>query len=334
MATRTQLKTSEGHITLSTTNQNNSTSSYLHLLPPASFDTHVHVFDPTIAPYAPNRAYTPEDAPLQSLLTFNKRISQRGSETGIVLVQPSPYKADCTVLMRCLQELKARSIPAYAIAVVDLDTITDDELGGMHGLGVRGLRLNFQADGKRLDVGSLVGTLKTAAERIARLPGWVIQLFVPGWVWDELYECISALPVCVIADHLGGLKAASKLPLHLAQSPTSQPGFASLVDLARLGKVVVKVSGLYRASDHTESCFDDTRPIIQAFANEIPEQCIWGSDWPHTGEGKDRVGKGDLSKKEPFREIDDEGLLKNVREWVGGEVWEMMVRQNPGRVFR
>lgn len=37
-------------------------------LPPASWDAHVHVFDPTRFPYAANRSYTPEPAPLSALL--------------------------------------------------------------------------------------------------------------------------------------------------------------------------------------------------------------------------------------------------------------------------
>ncbi|KAL4903849.1 hypothetical protein BDW74DRAFT_155486 [Aspergillus multicolor] len=82
------------------------------------------------------------------------------------------------------------------------------------------------------------------------------------------------------------------------------------------------------------SHFDDTRPLIETFAREIPKQCIWGSDWPHTGEGKDRLKSHDLARKEPFRVIDNHALLKNVRDWVGKEVWEKIVRDNPSRLFQ
>ncbi len=154
------------------------------------------MFDPTIGPYANNRAYTPEDAPLDRLIAFNKSISQHGSGNPIVLVQPSPYKSDCTVLLKCLQELQNQKRTAFGIAVVDLQTVKDTELGRMHELGVRGIRLNFQADGKEVDLVGLMTSIRTAAARIAHLPGWMIQLFVPGFVWDSTYQpiCASMVP--------------------------------------------------------------------------------------------------------------------------------------------
>lgn len=80
--------------------------------------------------------------------------------------------------------MRDRDIGAFGIAVVDLDTTTDGQLKDMHALGVRGIRLNFQADGKEVSTDKLVATLRQTAERIRYLPGWVIQLFVPGWTWD------------------------------------------------------------------------------------------------------------------------------------------------------
>lgn len=66
----------------------------------------------------------------------------------------------------------------------------------MHELGVRGIRLNFQADGKEVDLVGLMTSIRTAAARIAHLPGWMIQLFVPGFVWDSTYQpiCASMVP--------------------------------------------------------------------------------------------------------------------------------------------
>ncbi|KAL4923712.1 amidohydrolase 2 [Aspergillus undulatus] len=298
------------------------------LLPPSAFDTHVHVFDSRIGPYAEGRAYTPEDAPLESLLSFNTSISQQCSKCTIVLVQPSPYKTDCSVLMTCLQ-LQRQKQTTYGIAVVDLHHITDVDLEHMHSIGIRGIRLNFQADGREIDVERLAASLRNAAGRIRQMPGWMIQLFVPGWAWDALFDLVLTLPVPVIADHLGGMLGASKLSPSFTACPEVQPGFC----LARHSKVIVKLSGLYRASNRTAACYDDTRPIIQAFAREIPDQCIWGSDWPHTGDGKCRVKSRVLSVKEPFRSIDTVRILENLRGWVGDDIWMKIMIENPERVF-
>lgn len=154
------------------------------LLPRNAVDTHVHVFDPKLGPYATGRAYTPEDAPLRKLVAFNKSVSADSKNTGLVLVQPSPYKNDCSVMIQCLRILKDRNIAAFGIAVLDLDSTTDAQLTEMHALGVRGIRLNFQADRSEVSADKLVATLRQTADRIRHFPGWVIQLFVPGWSWD------------------------------------------------------------------------------------------------------------------------------------------------------
>ncbi|RAK79446.1 amidohydrolase 2 [Aspergillus fijiensis CBS 313.89] len=319
-------------MSIQSTNSQSSSSAFQTRLPQGAFDTHVHVFDPRLGPYAAGRAYTPEDAPLQELLAFNNAISGANNTT-LVLVQPSPYKTDCTVLMQCLRELRDREIPAFGIAVIDISRVTDQELQAMHDLGIRGIRLNFQADGHRVDVASLKDRVRHAAERIQHLPGWMIQMFIPVSAWDVLYDCILELPVPIIADHLGGTAGPSKLPVELRSKPMAQPGLGSLLSLARQARVIIKISGLYRMSSETSSNYGDLQSIVKMLASEVPDQLIWGSDWPHTGEGHDRVGKT-VDVKEPFREIDNQGVLRNLSAWMGPGAWQKMMVENPRRVYQ
>lgn len=157
-------------------------------LPENAFDTHVHVFDPKVGPYAAGRAYTPEDAPLEKLITFNKSLlKDETKNTALVIVQPSPYKNDCSVMMHTLQEMKYRGINAFGIAVLDLGNTTNTQLNQLHAIGIRGIRLNFQTDGKEINITKLVDALHYTADRIRCLPGWMIQLFVPGWTWDRSF---------------------------------------------------------------------------------------------------------------------------------------------------
>ncbi|KNG88382.1 hypothetical protein ANOM_003312 [Aspergillus nomiae NRRL 13137] len=280
------------------------------LLPAGAFDTHVHVFDPSLGPYAPSRAYTPEDAPLSRLIAFNEHLTQDGQVGNLVLVQPSPYKTDCRVLLKCLRDLQARNINGRAIVVIDLDDVTDHALDEMHQLGARGIRLNFQADGREVNLTELAHLLYKASRRIQHLPGWMVQLYVPVWVWDALYDSILDLPVPVIADHVGGALGRSKLPPEFQESPLSQPGFSSLTSLARQGRVIVKISGLYRCSSNAVSTYGDMKPIIESLAREVPDQLVWGSDWPHTGDGAARLKNTDIDVKEGFRSIDNLGIYE------------------------
>ncbi|KAL0936391.1 transcriptional family amidohydrolase family protein [Colletotrichum truncatum] len=305
-------------------------------LPAGSWDTHVHVFDSTIGPFASSRSYTPAQANLRQLLDFSSTLTGN-QPLNIVLVQPSPYRNDNTVLLHLLRKLRddgAKS--ARGVAVVDIDNTGDEELWSMHQLGVRGLRINMQADGKSTDVAALRSVLERTASRIRTLPGWRIQLFCAAAIWDELFETIYNLPVEVIADHVGGLYGSSKLPSKSDSSVvdcTKQPGFASLVRLAKDSKVIIKVSGLYRLSSQTDTGYDDMEPIIKTLADAVPDRLVWGSDWPHTGEGHDRLKRG-RNAIEEFREIDDKSILLNLREWVGSaDAWEKMTLINPRKLY-
>ncbi|KAK1710264.1 hypothetical protein BDP67DRAFT_522246 [Colletotrichum lupini] len=306
-------------------------------LSPDSWDTHVHVFDASIGPFAPGRSYTPARATAQQLLDFSSSLT-RATPLNIVLVQPSPYGSDNTVLLRSLKSLReGGSRIVRGIAVVDIEKISDANLMELHDAGVRGLRINKQADGKSTDLNALKDTILQTASRIQYLPGWKIQLFCAPAMWEDLYDTIVALPVQVIADHVGGMRALSKLQLNAATSslddPTKQPGFEALVKLARASKAIVKLSGFYRLSDRTESGCDDMEPIVKALVEAVPHRLVWGSDWPHTGEGKDRVNRG-LEAVEEFREIDDARIIQNLRSWVEDEkAWMGLMVQNPAGFY-
>ncbi|TDZ41195.1 2-pyrone-4,6-dicarbaxylate hydrolase [Colletotrichum trifolii] len=280
-----------------------------HVLSADAWDTHVHVFDSSIGPFAPSRAYTPAQATLDQLLSFGSSLTTH-KPGNVVLVQPSPYGSDNTVLLESLKALhNAGAHYARGIAVADINEISDDELQSMHDVGVRGLRVNTQADGRSADVEALRDVVVRTASRIRHLSGWKIQLFCAASVWD----------VEVIADHMGGLRGSSKLDdSHLHQ--TKQPGFDSLVTLAKQSKVYIKISALYRSSSRAGTGYDDLEPIVRALAEAVQDRLVWASDWPHTGEGADGAERG-RSAVESFRVIDDVRICRNLRAWTGEETW-------------
>lgn len=137
----------------------------------------------------------------------------------------------------------------------------------------------------------------------------------------------------VIADHLGGIVGLSKLSTESDGRLLAQSGLDSLISLAKRSQVIVKISGLYRMSTDTGSVYYDLKPIIQKFAQEIPGRLIWASDWPHTGEAKERKGKS-LDDKESFRKVDNREILRHLNEWMGQKAWERMMVDNPHQFFR
>lgn len=99
---------------------------------------------------------------------------------------------------------------------------------------------------------------------------------------------------------------------------TSQPGYQSLIALAKTVRLYIKISGFYRSSKLTTGGYDDLEPLIKAFVKEMPHQLIWGSDWPHTGSGNNRTEATKFLPEE-FRMVDDVAVLQNIRRWVGAD---------------
>lgn len=65
----------------------------------------------------------------------------------------------------------------------------------------------------------------------------------------------------------------------------------------------------------------------------MPDQLIWGSDWPHTGSGANRT-EAIKDVPEQFRVVDDAAVLENIRKWVGRDVWYKMTVTTPAKIYR
>lgn len=85
-------------------------------------------------------------------------------------------------------------------------------------------------------------------------------------------------------------------------------------------------------SSDTSSTYDDLQEIITLLAQEAPDSLIWGSDWPHTGDGQNR-SNGSLDVKEQFRTIDNRSVVDNIQQWVGMDVYQKMLVDNPARIY-
>jgi predicted TIM-barrel fold metal-dependent hydrolase len=101
--------------------------------------------------------------------------------------------------------------------------------------------------------------------------GWHIQMYTSLAVISGIKDLVLEAPVPVVFDHFGGAQAALGI---------DQPGFADLVELVRVGKAYVKISGAYRASKLAPD-YQDAEPLAKALIAANVDQVIWGTDWPH-----------------------------------------------------
>lgn len=311
-------------------------------LPKNSWDTHVHVFEPAQYSYSENRSYSPEVASYSALLAFNANLTAAQTPQNIVLVQPSPYGTDNSLILDLLRNhtVKEKNAtcqePGFrklrAITVFDAASVTDKQLEEWNDLGVRGFRINTEASGNQngTDYELLNARIKAAADRVQKF-NWRCQLFIGGEDWEHVKDTIERLPIKVIADHQGGMKGLSALPSN--STTTTQAGYDALLSLAKGGHIFIKISALYRSSKLTTGGYDDVKDLIKTFAEEVPDQLIWGSDWPHTVSGANRT---EVNKyiPEPFRQVDDIAAIKNIRKWVGEQLWKKITVETAERVYK
>ena len=230
--------------------------------PPGAVDAHCHVFGPgNEFPYAPERKYTPCDAPKEKLWELRDYL---GFERNVI-VQATCHGADNRALVDALQDARGR---ARGVATVKQD-VTDAELQKLNAAGVRGVRFNFV---KRLVDTTPRDTLLSIAERIKPL-GWHIVIYFEAQELPELYDFFTSLPTTVVVDHMGRPDVTK---------PVDGPEFELFIKLLRENtNFWSKVSCPERLSKSGPDGYDDVVPFARRVVESFPDRVLWGTDWPH-----------------------------------------------------
>jgi 2-pyrone-4,6-dicarboxylate lactonase len=216
------------------------------------------VFGPAAKfPYAPERRYTPEDAPKEALGALHALL---GVERA-VLVQASCHGKDNRAMLDAIADAPERR---RGVAMVD-DGFTDNDLATLDGGGVRGVRFNF--------VRHLGGTpdmevFHRVIDRIKGL-GWHVVLHMDGPDIIPLTDMMRKLPLPFVIDHMGRVEAAAG---------TQQPAFRALLELGKRENCWIKVCGSERISPPPYAA---AVPIARALVEAIPDRVLWGTDFPH-----------------------------------------------------
>jgi 2-pyrone-4,6-dicarboxylate lactonase len=244
--------------------------------PSNACDSHFHVFGPADKyAYGSDIRYKPPYEPVELYLKLARRIGF----VRYVFVQPSAYGFDNSCMLDSMRQLD----PAIRRGIIDLDetNTSDGELADLNAVGIRGIRVNISPIRK-----PEAGLAASMLPRIARLAGicrelgWHLDFLTPGWLVSELMPTLRELPVAFSVAHMG---------LFPAKDGPEQPGFQEFLKLVGDGsaRCWVKLTGIYRFSSALD--FADVKPIAQALMDKVPDQLIWGSDFPHLS-FHDRVG--------------------------------------------
>jgi predicted TIM-barrel fold metal-dependent hydrolase len=227
-------------------------------LPSGSCDAHCHVFGPGDRfPYAPDRRYTPEDAPKELLRALHDHL---GIDRAVI-VQASCHGTDNAAMLDCIASDPARY---RGVAVVD-DSFTDKDYDRLHAGGVRGVRFNFV---KHLGGAPDIGVFTRVIDRI-KDRGWHVVLHMDAPDIYQLSAMVRRLPLPAIIDHMGRVPSSGGI---------DQPPLRALLDLALLEHCWIKVSGSERIALPP---YTDAIPIAHLIVEVSPERVLWGTDFPH-----------------------------------------------------
>lgn len=269
-------------------------------LPPGAVDAHCHVFGPGDKfPYAPERKYTPCDAPKEKLFELRDFLGF----TRNVIVQATCHGHDNAALV---DALKASKEEARGVASVRPD-ISRAELDRLDIAGVRGVRFNFV---KRLVDFTPREVLTDIAQKIAPME-WHAVVYFEAQDLDELAPFFTSLPTKVVIDHMGRPDVAKGV---------DNPEFKKFVDfLDKNPNIWTKVSGAERLSLQGPP-YDDFVPFARMIVERFPDRVLWGTDWPHPN----------LKSHMP-----DDGVLVDILPKIAPTeaLQKMLLVENPMRLY-
>jgi 2-pyrone-4,6-dicarboxylate lactonase len=244
-------------------------------VPPAgAVDAHCHVFGPEARfPFAPERKYTPCDAPkerlfaLRDFLGFDKN----------VIVQASCHATDNRALVDALEAAAGR---ARGVAFV-AEEMSDVELRALDRAGVRGVRFNFV---RRLVDVTPRDVLTRVANRVATL-GWHIVVYFEMADLADFEGFFTALPTIVVVDHMG--------------VPEVKKGVDD-PDNRRFLRMIETHSNIWTKVTCPERMtlvgppYEDVVPFGRTLVEHFRDRVIWGTDWPHPNMKKEAPDDGVL----------------------------------------
>ena len=227
-------------------------------LPPGACDAHCHVFGPAAKfPYALNRRYTPDDAPKEALAALHAHL---GVERAVI-VQASCHGSDNAAMLDAI----ASAPQNYrGVAIAD-GSFGDGDFAALHRGGVRGVRFNFV---RHLGGAPDMEVFWRVIDRI-KGRGWHVVLHLDAGDVIALSGMMRKLPLPFVIDHMARVPAAAGV---------DQPPLRALLDLAKLERCWIKVSGSERISMPP---YDSAMPIARAIVQAAPERVLWGTDFPH-----------------------------------------------------
>lgn len=267
-------------------------------------DCHVHVFENRNRyPMPIEPAYEPPFAPVSALLDN----AARASISRFVLVQPTPYAGDLSLLEASLETLKGR---ARGVGVAGRGT-SPQTLSRMTWAGIVALRFveTRMPNGARIPGTVPVSDLEGGFGALLREFGMHAE------IWGPLADTLAQWPVIeranipVVLDHMAGFNV---------EAGRGHGDFQRLLAMLREGAVWVKLA-LCRRVAGTD--YDLLRAFHDDLVEANPDRLIWATDHPFV--------------RYPGSPPTPKGLLQQFLDWVPDDALARRILvENPARLYR
>jgi predicted TIM-barrel fold metal-dependent hydrolase len=229
--------------------------------PPLGCDCQAHVYHPDLRRY-PLRPDAPYACPAGTMDDVLRMHAALGIERGVI-VSSALYGPDNRLMADCIS-----GRPNYrGVAVVD-DSVSDDELLRLDGLGVRGARFQFNQE---MALTPSAEQFRRTVRRITEL-GWHVRL--NSWKDDFLPNAalLRELRCPVVLDHMAHVDFRGSL---------TDPWFQLVLDLLKNGDnwwiMLSNTDRAFAAEREWSKCV----PFARAFIEAAPDRVVWATDWPH-----------------------------------------------------
>ncbi|SHI17129.1 Predicted metal-dependent hydrolase, TIM-barrel fold [Pollutimonas bauzanensis] len=225
-------------------------------------DAHLHIIDRRFPAADPS-----VKLPANMTLSDYRLLQHETGTVRAVIVQPKHYGTDNRCTLDAIAQLNGHG---RGIAVAHPD-ISDAQLRQLDAGGIRGLRFSLW---NPADATTSIEMIEPLSRRIQGL-GWHVQLHMSGCQIARHAALIERLACPIVFDHMG------RLPPHLG---IAHPAYAVIGHLVNQDRAWVKLSGAYLNTDSGPPAYADACAVARAFARDMPQRLLWGSDWPHITE--------------------------------------------------
>jgi predicted TIM-barrel fold metal-dependent hydrolase len=284
------------------------------LLPPGSWDTHVHLFDPDqhgAQPDGERNGFTP---PHHNAGHIVKSCPSHN----FVVVVPFNQNTETKQTVNAINSLNSMGRKAKGTIVLQLKEMEETNLRKLHGSGIRAVRIHEAS--ARVLVGNdenVEQLVRDVAEKIA-VVGWRVDLFLPLEVWARLAPTLrdvhKQLGTTFIADHL----------CCAGPDDADSEALTEALRLVEEGVLHVKISALNRFCG--PKGVEALEAVVRKFVGcRRGEQTMFGSDWPHV-----IMGPGGRTEQ-----VDLDRVLRFLHRCCDGDeqLWGKLVRDNAARVY-